>query len=135
MASFQKLTKGLVIKIPIVNAAMDTVNEHLMAIAMAQEGGIGVLHKNMSIAAQAEEVRRVKRSESGMIVDPVTMLDTATIGDALKLMADNKIGGIPVIAKDGQLVGIVTNRDLRFEKDMKRSVKEVMTKENIITAK
>ncbi|MDP2385439.1 MAG: IMP dehydrogenase [Bacteroidota bacterium] len=130
-----KFTKGIVINTPIVTAAMDTVTEHRMAIAMAQEGGIGVLHKNMSIAAQAEEVRRVKRSESGMIVDPVTMQDTASIGDALKLMADNKIGGIPVIAKDGQLVGIVTNRDLRFEKDMKRSVKEVMTKENIITAK
>lgn len=130
-----KFTKGIVINTPIVTAAMDTVTEHRMAIAMAQEGGIGVLHKNMSIAAQAEEVRRVKRSESGMIVDPVTMLNDATIGDALKLMADNKIGGIPVVAKDGQLVGIVTNRDLRFEKDMKRSVKEVMTKENIITAK
>ncbi|HEY1038300.1 MAG TPA: IMP dehydrogenase [Bacteroidia bacterium] len=130
-----KFTKGIDINTPIVTAAMDTVTEHRMAIAIAQEGGIGVLHKNMSIAAQAEEVRRVKRSESGMIVDPVTMPDNATIGDALKLMADNKIGGIPVVSKNGELVGIVTNRDLRFEKDHKRPVKEVMTKENIITAK
>lgn len=130
-----KFSKGIDINTPIVTAAMDTVTEHRMAIAIAQEGGIGVLHKNMSIAAQAEQVRKVKRSESGMIVDPVTMLDGATIGDALKLMADNKIGGIPVVTKDGLLVGIVTNRDLRFEKDMKKSVKEVMTKDNIITAK
>lgn len=130
-----KFSKGIDINTPIVTAAMDTVTEHRMAIAIAQEGGIGVLHKNMSIVAQAEQVRKVKRSESGMIVDPVTMLDGATIGDALKLMADNKIGGIPVVTKDGLLVGIVTNRDLRFEKDMKKSVKEVMTKDNIITAK
>jgi IMP dehydrogenase len=130
-----KFSKGIDINTPIVTAAMDTVTEHRMAIAIAQEGGIGVLHKNMSIAAQAEQVRKVKRSESGMIVDPVTMLDGATIGDALKLMADNKIGGIPVVSKEGLLVGIVTNRDLRFEKDMKKSVKEVMTKDNIITAK
>ena len=130
-----KFSKGIDINTPIVTAAMDTVTEHRMAIAIAQEGGIGVLHKNMSIAAQADQVRKVKRSESGMIVDPVTMLDGATIGDALKLMADNKIGGIPVISKEGLLVGIVTNRDLRFEKDMKKSVKEVMTKDNIITAK
>jgi len=130
-----KFSKGIDINTPIVTAAMDTVTEHRMAIAIAQEGGIGVLHKNMSIAAQAEQVRKVKRSESGMIVDPVTMLDGATIGDALKLMADNKIGGIPVVTKEGLLVGIVTNRDLRFEKDMKKSVKDVMTKDNIITAK
>jgi IMP dehydrogenase len=130
-----KFSKGIDINTPIVTAAMDTVTEHRMAIAIAQEGGIGVLHKNMSIPAQAEQVRKVKRSESGMIVDPVTMLDGATIGDALKLMADNKIGGIPVVTKEGLLVGIVTNRDLRFEKDMKKSVKEVMTKDNIITAK
>jgi IMP dehydrogenase len=130
-----KFSKGIDINTPIVTAAMDTVTEHRMAIAIAQEGGIGVLHKNMSIAAQADQVRKVKRSESGMIVDPVTMLDGATIGDALKLMADNKIGGIPVVTKEGLLVGIVTNRDLRFEKDMKKSVKEVMTKDNIITAK
>lgn len=130
-----KFSKGIDINTPIVTAAMDTVTEHRMAIAIAQEGGIGVLHKNMSIVAQAEQVRKVKRSESGMIVDPVTMLDGATIGDALKLMADNKIGGIPVVTKDGLLVGIVTNRDLRFEKDMKKSVKDVMTKDNIITAK
>jgi IMP dehydrogenase len=130
-----KFSTGIDINTPIVTAAMDTVTEHRMAIAIAQEGGIGVLHKNMSIAAQAEEVRKVKRSESGMIVDPVTMSDGDTIADALKLMADNKIGGIPVVSKDKKLVGIITNRDLRFEKDMKRKVAEVMTKENIITAK
>jgi IMP dehydrogenase len=130
-----KFSTGIDINTPIVTAAMDTVTEHRMAIAIAQEGGIGVLHKNMSIAAQAEEVRKVKRSESGMIVDPVTMSDGDTIADALKLMADNKIGGIPVVGKDKKLVGIITNRDLRFEKDMKRKVADVMTKENIITAK
>ena len=128
-------SRNIVLNAPIVSAAMDTVTEHRLAIAIAQEGGIGVLHKNMSIADQAEQVRKVKRSESGMIIDPVTMLEDATIADALKLMAENKIGGIPVIDKDGKLVGIITNRDLRFEKSMKRPVIEVMTKKNIITAK
>lgn len=120
-------TKNIKLNTPIVSAAMDTVTEHSMAIAIAQEGGIGVLHKNMSIEDQAEQVRKVKRSESGMILDPVTMLDNATIGDAIKLMTDNKIGGIPVVDKSGKLVGIVTSRDLRFEKDFKKAVKSVMT--------
>ncbi len=130
-----KFTKGIMLNSPIVSAAMDTVTEHRLAIAIAQEGGIGVLHKNMSIADQAEQVRKVKRSESGMIVDPVTLQENATIADALKLMAENKIGGIPVIDKNHKLVGIVTNRDLRFEKVMSKPVVEIMTKENIITAK
>ncbi len=128
-------SRTIVLNAPIVSAAMDTVTEHRLAIAIAQEGGIGVLHKNMSIADQAAQVRKVKRSESGMIIDPVTMGEDTTIADALKLMAENKIGGIPVVAKDGKLTGIITNRDLRFEKNLKRPVTEVMTKENIITAK
>ena len=130
-----KFSKNIEINSPIVSAAMDTVTEHRLAIAIAQEGGIGVLHKNMSIAAQAEEVRKVKRSESGMIIDPVTLDEKATIGDALKLMAENKIGGIPVIGEKGKLVGIVTNRDLRFEKNHVKPVREVMTSEKLITAK
>ena len=130
-----KFSKNISINSPIVSAAMDTVTEHELAIAIAREGGIGVIHKNMTIEQQAEQVRRVKRSESGMIMDPVTLPDTATISDALKLMRENKIGGIPVIANGGSLVGIVTNRDLRFEKNHRRPVKEVMTSENVITAK
>jgi IMP dehydrogenase len=128
-----KFSRNITINTPIVSAAMDTVTEYAMAIAIAREGGIGVIHKNMTIEQQAEQVRKVKRSESGMILDPVTLDDTATIGDALALMKEHKIGGIPVVGKNGKLVGIVTNRDLRFEKSMKRPVKEVMTKENIIT--
>jgi IMP dehydrogenase len=128
-----KFSRNIIVNTPIVSAAMDTVTEYDMAIAIAREGGIGVIHKNMSIELQAEQVRKVKRSESGMILDPVTLDDTATIGDALALMKEHKIGGIPVVGKNGKLVGIVTNRDLRFEKSMKRPVKEVMTKENIIT--
>jgi len=128
-------TKNIILNTPIVSAAMDTVTEHSLAIAIAQEGGIGVLHKNMSIAAQAAEVRKVKRSESGMIMDPVTIADSASIGDSIKIMTDNKIGGIPVLDKKGLLTGIVTSRDLRFEKNLKRSVVEVMTKSNeLITA-
>lgn len=113
-------TRKIPINIPIISAAMDTVTESAMAIAMAQEGGIGVLHKNMTIEQQAAEVRKVKRSESGMIQDPVTLEENATIGDALKIMRENKIGGIPIINKQNKLVGILTNRDLRFEKDVKR---------------
>ncbi len=128
-----KFSRNIIVNTPIVSAAMDTVTEYDMAIAIAREGGIGVIHKNMTIDQQAEQVRKVKRSESGMILDPVTLDDTATIGDALALMKEHKIGGIPVVGKNGKLVGIVTNRDLRFEKSMKRPVKEVMTKENIIT--
>lgn len=129
-----KFTRNITVNIPIVSAAMDTVTESNLAIAIAQEGGIGVLHKNMSIAEQAEQVRKVKRSESGMILDPVTLLDNALVGDALALMKEFKIGGIPVVDGNKKLKGIVTNRDLRFEKNMQRPVSEVMTKDNIITA-
>jgi IMP dehydrogenase len=128
-------SKNIRLNTPIVSAAMDTVTEHSMAIAIAQEGGIGVLHKNMSIEEQADQVRKVKRSESGMILDPVTVFETATIGDAVKLMGDNKIGGIPIVDKANKLLGIVTSRDLRFEKDFKKPVVQVMTPyEKIITA-
>ena len=128
------LTKNIVLNIPLLSAAMDTVTEAGLAIALAREGGLGILHKNMSIERQAEQVRKVKRSESGMIIDPITLLIDATIGDALHLMKENKIGGIPVVDKQYNLVGILTNRDLRFEHDKKRKVAEVMTKENLITA-
>jgi IMP dehydrogenase len=129
-----KLTKQISLNIPMLSAAMDTVTEANLAIALAREGGLGILHKNMSIEKQAEQVRKVKRSESGMIIDPITLLVDATIGDALRLMKENKIGGIPVVDKSGKLVGILTNRDLRFETDMRRQVKEVMTKDNLIIA-
>ena len=109
------LTKDLVLNIPMLSAAMDTVTEANLAIALAREGGLGILHKNMSIERQAEQVRKVKRSESGMIIDPITLLIEATIGDALKLMKENKIGGIPIVDAQQKLVGILTNRDLRFE--------------------
>src|SRR5215204_2692872 len=125
-----KLTKDITLNIPMLSAAMDTVTEASLAIALAREGGLGILHKNMSIEEQAAQVRKVKRSESGMIIDPITLLADATIGDALKLMRENRIGGIPIIDKSGKLVGILTNRDLRFEDDPKRKVSEVMTKEN-----
>lgn len=128
-----RFTRNIIINAPIVAAAMDTVTEHELAIAIAREGGIGVLHKNMSIEAQANQVRKVKRSESGMIQDPVVMHANALVADALKLMKENKIGGIPVVDEKHRLVGIVTNRDLRFEKNMKRPVSEVMTFKNIIT--
>ena len=128
-----RFSKNIELNIPIIAAAMDTVTESEMAIAIAQEGGIGVLHKNMSIESQALEVRKVKRSESGMILDPITLEKTSKIGDALQIMKENKIGGIPVIDSDKKLVGIVTNRDLRFEKDMTLSVLDVMTSENIVT--
>ncbi len=125
------LSRRISINIPIVSAAMDTVTEAPMAIAMAQEGGIGVLHKNMSIAAQALHVRKVKRAENGMILDPVTLAENALVGDALAMMKEHSIGGIPVINEDKDLVGIVTNRDLRFERDPARPVTEVMTREVI----
>jgi IMP dehydrogenase len=128
------LTKNIRINVPIVSAAMDTVTEAGLAIAIAQAGGIGMLHKNMTIERQADEVRKVKRSESGMIQDPVTLQADAKVADAFQIMKDFKIGGIPVIDADGKLVGIITNRDLRFQKDMQRNVSEVMTKENLITA-
>ncbi len=129
-----KFSKNIVLNTPIVSAAMDTVTGYELAIAIAQQGGIGVVHKNMSIEAQAREVRKVKRSESGMIQDPITLIRTALVGDALQIMAEHSIGGIPVIDQDKTLVGIVTNRDLRFQKDMTKPVSEVMTKENLITA-
>ncbi|GGH75310.1 IMP dehydrogenase [Filimonas zeae] len=129
-----QLTKSITLNVPMLSAAMDTVTEANLAIALAREGGLGILHKNMSIEKQAEQVRKVKRSESGLILDPVTLLQDATIGDALQLMRENKIGGIPVIDANHKLVGIVTNRDLRFETDKRKKVSEVMTKENLITA-
>ena len=128
-----RFSRNITLNIPIVSAAMDTVTEAPLAIALAREGGIGVIHKNMSIAAQAAHVRRVKRAESGMIYDPVTILRTNTVGDALQLMQENKIGGIPVVDDEGKLIGIVTNRDLRFQSDMSRLIDEVMTKDNIVT--
>ncbi len=130
-----KFSRNITINTPVVSAAMDTVTEYELAIAIAREGGIGVINKNMTIEQQAAQVRRVKRSESGMVLDPVTLNEDALIHDALRLMRDNKIGGIPVVGKDGQLVGIITNRDLRFEKNLKRPVREVMTSENIITTR
>lgn len=129
-----ELTKSLKLNVPILSAAMDTVTEAGLAIALAREGGLGILHKNMSIDKQAEQVRKVKRSESGLIIDPVTLHDDATIGDALKLMKENRIGGIPIVDNNNRLVGILTNRDLRFETDKKKKVKLVMTKDNLITA-
>jgi len=125
-------SKNIKLNIPIVSAAMDTVTESTLAIAMAQEGGIGVLHKNMSIESQANEVKKVKRAENGMILDPVTLTDNALVTDALNMMKEYKIGGIPVVNNHNELVGIVTNRDLRFERNHKRPVKEIMTK-NVIT--
>ena len=127
-----QFSRNIELKAPIVSAAMDTVTESRMAIAMARSGGIGVVHKNMSIAAQANEVRKVKRSESGMIKDPITLTADATAGDALSIMREHKIGGIPVIDSDGKLVGIVTNRDLRFEKTMSRPITELMTSDKLI---
>jgi len=128
-------SRNIKINTPIVSAAMDTVTEHELAISIAQQGGIGVIHKNMSIEYQAKEVRKVKRSESGMILDPITVDQNATIGDALLLMAEYKIGGIPVVDSVKKLIGIVTNRDLRFEKNLKKKVSEVMTKDQLVTAK
>jgi IMP dehydrogenase len=130
-----KLTRNLSINIPLVSSAMDTVTEYKLAIALAREGGIGILHKNMSIEKQAEEVRKVKRADSGMILDPVTLEETATVAQALQMMSEYKIGGIPIVDKNHILVGILTNRDLRFETNKKKKVSEVMTKENLITAK
>ena len=129
-----KFSRNITLNAPFVSAAMDTVTESALAIAIAQGGGIGVIHKNMSVERQAAEVRKVKRSESGMIQDPVTLSVNATVGDALKLMAENKIGGIPVVDGTRKLVGIVTNRDLRFEKQMNKPVADIMTDENLITA-
>jgi IMP dehydrogenase len=129
-----RLTKDITLNIPMLSAAMDTVTEASLAIALAREGGIGILHKNMTIEKQADQVRKVKRSESGMIIDPITLEVDATIGDALRLMRENRIGGIPIVEDGGTLAGILTNRDLRFEEDTHRKVSEVMTKENLVTA-
>ncbi len=126
-------SKNIELKVPVVSAAMDTVTEAKMAIAIAREGGIGVIHKSMSIADQARQVSIVKRAENGMIANPVTIKKGANVGDALGLMAEYKIGGIPVVDDEGYLVGIVTNRDLRFQRDMSVKIDDVMTKENLIT--
>ncbi|MBP5994532.1 MAG: IMP dehydrogenase [Crocinitomicaceae bacterium] len=128
-----KFTRNITVNTPIVSAAMDTVTESELAIAIAQQGGIGVVHKNMTIEQQAMQVRKVKRSESGMIIDPITLLENALVQDALQLMKENSIGGIPVVNEQKVLKGILTNRDLRFEKNMLRPVAEIMTSENIIT--
>lgn len=128
-----KFTRNITINVPVVSAAMDTVTESAMAIAMAREGGIGVLHKNMTIEQQAAEVRKVKRAESGMIIDPITLPKTAKVSDAKNAMRENKIGGIPIVNDEGILVGIVTNRDLRFEKNNSRAISEVMTDSNLVT--
>jgi IMP dehydrogenase len=129
-----QLTKNLSINIPLVSAAMDTVTEATLAIALARQGGIGILHKNMSIDKQAEQVRRVKRTESGLIVDPVTLHPDATVGEALRIMRENKIGGIPIVDEKQKLMGILTNRDLRFERNVTQKVSAVMTSTNLITA-
>lgn len=130
-----RFSRNITLNIPVVSAAMDTVTEAPMAIAIAREGGIGVIHKNMSIAAQAAQVRKVKRADSGMIYDPVTITKEKTVADALRLMKENKIGGIPVIDEERHLIGILTNRDLRFQKDMDLPVENVMTSSNLVTTK
>jgi IMP dehydrogenase len=129
-----QLTTDLKLNAPIVSAAMDTVTESKLAIAIAREGGIGIIHKNMSIEAQAGQVRRVKRSESGMILDPVTLEADAKVFDALNLMKQHKIGGIPIVNKENKLIGILTNRDLRFEKDYDTPISSIMTTKNLVTA-
>lgn len=129
-----RFSRNITLNVPIVSAAMDTVTESQMAIAMAREGGIGVLHKNMTIEAQADKVRKVKRSQSGMIIDPVTLPITALVSNAKKIMHEYRIGGIPIVDDKNVLIGIVTNRDLRFEKNEARPLMEVMTSENLITA-
>jgi IMP dehydrogenase len=129
-----QLTRKIRLNIPLMSAAMDTVTESKMAIAIAREGGIGIIHKNMTIARQAEEVKKVKRSESGMILEPVTLLATATLLEAVTMMREHRIGGIPIVDENNILKGIITNRDLRFEKNLNKSVGEVMTSKNLITA-
>ncbi len=126
-------SRNIKLNVPIVSAAMDTVTEAPLAIALARQGGIGVIHKNMSIAEQAAQVRRVKRAESGMIYDPITISKDNTVADALDIMRENKIGGIPVVDADFKLIGIVTNRDLRFQREMTKKIDDVMTKENLVT--
>jgi len=128
-----RFSRNIELNIPVVSAAMDTVTEAKMAIAIAREGGIGVIHKNMPIAAQAAQVRKVKRAENGMINDPITIEKDQTVGDALRLMHENRIGGIPVIDDNNYLIGIVTNRDLRFQSDMHRKIEDVMTSTGLVT--
>ncbi|MEZ0541489.1 IMP dehydrogenase [Fibrella arboris] len=130
-----QLTRTIRLNVPLVSAAMDTVTESDLAIAMAQEGGIGMIHKNMSIERQAEQVRKVKRSESGMIIDPITLTEGSKLSDAHRIMRESKIGGIPIVDADGTLIGILTNRDLRFQRDLSLPVTDIMTRENLITAK
>jgi IMP dehydrogenase len=130
-----KFSRNIEINTPIVSAAMDTVTESEMAIAIARHGGIGVIHKNMTIEQQAIQVRKVKRSESGMIQDPITLNKDATVGEALQIMAENRIGGIPIVDSENNLRGILTNRDLRFQKNMNESISEIMTSENLVTTK
>lgn len=129
-----RLTKSITLNIPMLSAAMDTVTEAQLAIALAREGGLGILHKNMSIDQQADQVRKVKRSENGLILDPVTLQPEATIGEAMRLMRENRIGGIPIVDQQHKLVGILTNRDLRFETNLKLTVGSIMTSEKLITA-
>jgi len=129
-----QFTRKIRLNVPIVSAAMDTVTDKSLAIAIARQGGIGIIHKNMTIAAQAEQVRAVKRSEAGMIIDPVTLHPEATVGEALDLMHQNSIGGIPITDRRGKLLGILTNRDLRFESDQSKLVRDLMTKKNLVTA-
>jgi len=126
------VTRGIRLNIPLLSAAMDTVTEASTAIAMAREGGVGIIHKNMSPEAQAVEVDKVKKSESGMIVDPITMRPDQTIGEALKLMMHYRISGVPITV-EGKLIGILTNRDLRFETDMNKHIEQAMTRENLVT--
>ena len=130
-----QFSRNISLNIPMVSAAMDTVTETTMAIAIAREGGIGVIHKNMSIADQAKQVRAVKRAENGMILNPISITPDRKVSDALAMMGEFKIGGIPVVDRDNKLVGIVTNRDLRFEKSMEKQISEVMTKENLVTTR
>ncbi|PRY42892.1 IMP dehydrogenase [Spirosoma oryzae] len=134
-STVSQLTRTIRLNVPLISAAMDTVTESALAIAMAQEGGIGIIHKNMSVEAQADQVRKVKRSESGMIIDPITLQQDSSLADALKIMREFKIGGIPVVDADNKLVGILTNRDLRFQSDLSRPVTDIMTRKNLITAK
>jgi IMP dehydrogenase len=129
------VTRGIELRIPLLSSAMDTVTESALAIAMAQAGGIGILHKSMAIEAQAAEVRKVKKYESGMVVNPVTITPDKKLSDAKKLMAEHRISGIPVVEKGGKLVGILTNRDVRFANDPKQPIAELMTKENLVTVR
>src|SRR3984957_4908553 len=130
-----RLTREVTLGIPVISAAMDTVTESALAIAMAQAGGLGVIHRNLSIADQANEVRKVKKFEAGMVVNPVTIHPDETLADALRLMADHRISGIPVVETGGKLVGILTNRDVRFADDPRQPVSELMTREKLITVR